>query len=108
MLYHISVYNTVYKQNTIEKWTKGCILPFSKKGNLRITKNYKGRTLNAIAAKVYNSLCFSVVSSLKLRKFLEKIKTAFEEITPQPHRFPQSVKLSKEYEQRIPEQHYCL
>ena len=33
---------------------KGCILPFAKKGNLRITKNYRGITLTDIGAKVYN------------------------------------------------------
>ena len=30
---------TDYKQNTIEKWTKGCILSFPKKGDLRTAKN---------------------------------------------------------------------
>ena len=31
--------NAVYNQNTAERWTKGCVLPFSKKGNLGIAKN---------------------------------------------------------------------
>ena len=35
-------YNSIYKQNTIERWTKGCILPFPKKGDLGIAKNYWG------------------------------------------------------------------
>ena len=35
---------------------KGCILPFPKKGNLRLTKNYQGITLTSIAAKIYNAL----------------------------------------------------
>ena len=52
---------TVYKQSTIEKWTKGCILPFPKKGDLGITKNYRGITLTAIAAKVYNALLLSCI-----------------------------------------------
>ena len=30
----------MYKQNTIVKWTKGCILLFPKKGDLGIIKNY--------------------------------------------------------------------
>ena len=42
------------KQNTIEKWIKDCILLFSKKGDPKITKNYRGKTL--IAVKVYNAL----------------------------------------------------
>ena len=31
----------IYNQNTIDRWTKGCILPFPKKGNLRLAKNYQ-------------------------------------------------------------------
>ena len=46
--------NRVYFQEPIVSWTKGCILPFPKKGDLSITKNYKGITLTAIAAKIYN------------------------------------------------------
>ena len=34
--------SVVYKQNTTEKWTKGCILFFHKKGDLGITKNFRG------------------------------------------------------------------
>ena len=48
--------NAVYNQNTIDKWTKGCILPFPKKGNLRLAKIYQGITLTSIAAKIYNAL----------------------------------------------------
>ena len=35
-------------QNTIEKWTKGWMLPFPKKSDLGSTKNYRGITLTAI------------------------------------------------------------
>ena len=35
---------------------KRCILPFPKKGDLRLAKNYKGITLTSIAAKMYNTL----------------------------------------------------
>ena len=45
--------NTVYDQNPIDRWTKGCILPFPKKGDLGLTKNYQGITLTSIAAKIY-------------------------------------------------------
>ena len=45
--------NAVYNQNTIDRWTKGCIFLFPKKGDLRITKNYQGITLTSIAAKMY-------------------------------------------------------
>ena len=33
---------------------KGCILPFPKKGDLGLAKNYRGITLTSIAAKMYN------------------------------------------------------
>ena len=48
--------NAVYNQNMIDRWMKGCILPFPKKGDLRLAKNYRGITLTSIAAKIYNAL----------------------------------------------------
>ena len=35
---------------------KGCILPFPKKGDLGLAKNYRGITLTSIAAKIYSAL----------------------------------------------------
>ena len=35
---------------------KGCILPFPKKGDIGLAKNYRGITLTFIAAKIYNAL----------------------------------------------------
>ena len=32
--------NAIDNQNRIERWTKGCILPFPKKGDVRLAKNY--------------------------------------------------------------------
>ena len=32
--------NTVYNQNPIDGWMKGCILPFPKKGDLGLAQNY--------------------------------------------------------------------
>ena len=49
-------FNTVYKKNTLEKWMKGCTLPFPKIDNLKITKNYSSITLTTISAKVYKNL----------------------------------------------------
>ena len=46
--------NAVYNQNPVDRWMKGCILPFSKKGDLGLAKNYRGITLISIAAKIYN------------------------------------------------------
>ena len=48
--------NAVYDQNTIVRWTKGCIFPFLKKCNFGLVKNYRGITLISIAAKIYNAL----------------------------------------------------
>ena len=48
--------NAVYNQNPIDRWMKGCILPFPKKSDLGLAKNYRGITLTSIAAKIYNAL----------------------------------------------------
>ena len=48
--------NAVYNQNPIDRWMKGCILPFPKKDDLGLAKNYRGIILTSIAAKIYNAL----------------------------------------------------
>ena len=48
--------NAVYNQNLIDRWMKGCILPFPKKGDHGLAKNYRGITFTSIAAKIYNAL----------------------------------------------------
>ena len=99
--------NATQSINKTKKWMKDCIFPFHKKGIIGMTKNYSDLTLT-IAPKVYNNLLYNHIQSKKLRKFLEKkIKAAFKEIIPQPHRFWLSVELLKEYEQRISRQHNC-
>ena len=50
----LDFYNNVYNQDPINRRREGCLLPIPKKGNLVITKNYRGITLTAIAAKIYN------------------------------------------------------
>ena len=47
--------NAIYNQNPIDRWMRGCILPFLKKGDLGLAKNYRGITLTSIAAKIYNA-----------------------------------------------------
>ena len=44
--------NAVHNQTTIWRWTKGCILPFPKKSDLGIAKNYQVITLTFKAVKV--------------------------------------------------------
>ena len=66
--------NAVYNQNPIEIWMKGCILPFSKKGDLRIAKNYRGITVTSIAAKICNAL---LRIEPKIDNILRKNKSGF-------------------------------
>ena len=40
--------NAVYNQNTIDRWTKGCILPFPNENDIGIAKNYRDITLISI------------------------------------------------------------
>ena len=48
--------NAVYIQNPINRWMKGCIVPFPKKSDLGLAKNYRGITLTSTAAKINNAL----------------------------------------------------
>ena len=68
--------NEVYNQNAIDKWTEGCILPFPKKGDLGITNNYRGITLTAIAAKIYNSMLLNRIQP-EIEKVLRKNQNGF-------------------------------
>ena len=65
---------------------KGCILPFPKKGELGLTKNYQGITLTSIAAKIYNALRRNRIEP-KIDNILRKTKMASEEIDPRPHKY---------------------
>ena len=56
-------------QNTIERWTKACILPVPEKGFLAIIKNYRGITLTSIARKVYKALLLNRIE-LEIEKIL--------------------------------------
>ena len=63
--------NAIYKQNTTEKWTKGC--PHPKKGNLGITKIYRSITL---VANVCNTLHLSCIKP-EIEKILRKNQNSF-------------------------------
>ena len=76
--------NAVYNQNPIDRWMKGCILPFPKKGDLGLAKNYRGITLTSIAAKIYNALLRNRIEP-KIDNILRKTKMASEEIDARPH-----------------------
>ena len=68
--------NAVYSQNRIERWIKGCILPFPKKGDLGLAKNYRGITLTSIAAKIYNALLRNRIEP-KIDNILRKNQNGF-------------------------------
>ena len=68
--------NGVYNQNTIDRCTKGCILLFLKKGDLGIAKNYQGKTLTSIAAKIYNALLCNRIEP-KIEKIFRKNQNGF-------------------------------
>ena len=52
----LSLCNSVYQGQPIDKWREGCILPFPKKGDLGVASNYRGITHTSIAAKIYNTM----------------------------------------------------
>ena len=55
---------------------KGCILPFSKKGDLELAKNYRGITLTSIAANIYNALLQNRLEP-KIHNILRKNQNGF-------------------------------
>ena len=68
--------NAVYYQNTIDRWTKRCILLFLRKVDLGIVKNCRGITFTSIAAKIYNVLLCNRIE-LKIEKILRKNQNGF-------------------------------
>ena len=68
--------NVVYNQSRIERWMKGCIHPFPKKGDLGLAKNYRGITLTSIAAKIYNALLRNRIEP-KIDNILRKNQNGF-------------------------------
>ena len=55
---------------------KGCILPFHKKGDLGLAKNYRGITLTSIAAEIYNALQRNRIEP-KIENILRKNQNGF-------------------------------
>ena len=55
---------------------KGCILSFPKKSDLGLAKNYRGRTLTSIAAKIYNALLRNRIEP-KIDNILRKNQNGF-------------------------------
>ena len=63
-------------QNPIDRWMNGCILPFPKKGDLGLAKNYRGITLTSIAAKIFNALLRNRIEP-KIDNILRKNQNGF-------------------------------
>ena len=68
--------NAVYNQNTIDRWTEGCVVPFPRKGDQGIAKNYWGITLTSIPIKIYNALLHNHMEP-KIEKILRKNQNGF-------------------------------
>ena len=68
--------NALNNQNIIDRWTKGRILLFPKKGQLGIAKNYRGINLTCIAAKIYNALLRNRIEP-KIEKILRMNQSSF-------------------------------
>ena len=68
--------NAVCNQNPFDRWMMGCILPFPKKGNLGLAKNYRCITLTSVAAKIYNALLHNRIEP-KIEKILRKNLNSF-------------------------------
>ena len=64
-------------KNTIDRWTKGRILPFPQKDDFGIAKNFQGITLISIAAKIYNALLRNRIGP-KIEKILRKNQNGFQ------------------------------
>ena len=56
---------------------KGCILPFPKKGDLGLAKNYQVITLMYIAAKIYNALLHNRIEP-KIENIVKKNQNSFQ------------------------------
>ena len=68
--------NAVYNENPIDRWMKGCILPFPKKDKLGLAKNFRGITQTSIAAKIYYAIQRNHIEP-KLGNILRKTQNGF-------------------------------
>ena len=81
MYQNLSPFSLLVYKLQLFKWSycckvKGCILPFTKKGDLRLAKNYQGITLTSIVAKIYNALLHNCIET-KIENILRKNQNGF-------------------------------
>ena len=74
--------------------------PLYEKGNLQISKRYRGITLNATTAEIYNALFLNCIQT-EVEKILKKINIVFGEIDPQFQFVESSKKYAKNLERTI-------
>ena len=67
----------IFMTITIKKWLNSCLLPFPKKGNFGIIKNYSGITLTTIDTRLYNALLLNCIQP-KIEKMLWKNQNGVE------------------------------
>ena len=95
---HVCAYiqlSVTHNQKAIDRWMKGCVPLFPKKGDFRLAKNYQGITLTSIAAKIYNALLHN---HREPKTYLGRTKMASGRIDPRHHRF--SIEFLKVYTQK--------
>ena len=68
--------NTVYRQSHIQAFSEDCTIPFPKKGDISTTINYRGITLTAIAAKIYNTMLRNRIQP-EIEKVLRRNQNGF-------------------------------
>ena len=69
--------NPIYFKNTTERSTKCCMLPFPKKGDLGIAKNYQGITLTSIMAQICSALLLNLIKP-EIKKIPWKNQNGFQ------------------------------
>ena len=90
--------NAVYNQHPIDRWMKGCILPFPKRGDLGLAKNYRGITFTSIEAKIYNVLQRNRIEP-RIDNILRKNQNYFRRKRSMTSKFWLSVEFLKVYVQ---------
>ncbi|XP_029633761.1 uncharacterized protein LOC115209477 [Octopus sinensis] len=71
----------MYHQKRIEKWSKSCILLFPKKGDIGVSKTYRGIILTAKSAKVYNAMLLNPIRS-EIKNVMRENQNGFRRNRP--------------------------
>ena len=66
----------IRQESRIKRWNEGGFLPFPKKGNLALKKNYRCITLTSIASKIYNLMLLNRIRP-KIEDILRKNQNGF-------------------------------